>query len=196
VTNGDLAELRALLERRFDLVDQRFDAIDQRFVAIDERFVAIDQRFVAIDQRFDAVDRRLDAVDRRFDRIDERLDGFDRQFTVAAVRFDVVERALHEGFAGVNRRFGELTAHFDRAYGWLEKLEQERLVTNALLTRLDRRQDELSTRLDVLDRRQAETTEALVHVAGTLTVMNGTLQRLTEQQAFTSEALRRLEARG
>lgn len=100
---------------------------------------------------------------------------------------------MRGGFAAIDRRFGDMTGHFDRVSGWLAKLEQERLVTKALLMRLDRRQDELSTRLDALDRRQAETT---VHVAGTLTVMNGTLQRLTEQQAFTTEALRRLEARG
>ena len=140
MTNDDIRELAARMDRRFDAVDQRFDAVDQRFTAVDRRFDAVDVRFTAV-----------------------------------ALRFDSVERAMHSRFESVESRFGDMTGHFDRVYGWLEKLEQERVVSNELAKRLDRRQEETTV---------------------TLTRMADTLQRFSDQQAMMLEALRRLEARG
>ena len=61
-----VADLKALMERRFDAIDSRFDAVDRRFDAIDRRFEAVDRRFEAVDRRFEAFDRRFEAIDRRF----------------------------------------------------------------------------------------------------------------------------------
>jgi len=40
-----IAELRAVVEQRFDGIDQRLDGIDQRLEAHDRRFEGIDDRF-------------------------------------------------------------------------------------------------------------------------------------------------------
>jgi hypothetical protein len=127
------------------------------------------------------MDRRFDAVDRRFDAVDVR-------FTAVALRFDSVERAMHSRFESVDERFGDMTGHFDRVYGWLEKFEQERVVSNELAKRLDRRQEEMAAALVRLDRRQEDTTATLTRMAETL--------RFSDQQAMMLRALRRLEARG
>ena len=53
-----IADLRTVMDARFDSVDQRFDSVDQRFDSVD-------QRFDSVDQRFDSVDRRLDTMEQR-----------------------------------------------------------------------------------------------------------------------------------
>ena len=170
MTNDDVRELRALIDQRFDAVDQRFDAVDRRFDAVD--------------RRFDSVEQRLDVHDRRFV-------GLDRTVTAIALRFDRLERAMSEGFSVVDRRFGEMTGHFDRVYGWLEKLEQERIVSNELMKRLERRQDEIGEALTVLPRMS----DVLARLVEQQTGLAERQAGMAEQQAGMAEALRRLEAR-
>jgi len=171
VTNGELRELRDLIDRRFDTVDQRFDGVDRRFDAVD--------------QRFDAVERRLESVEQRLDGHDARFVGLDRTVTAIALRFDRFERLMYERFDAVDQRIGEMTGHVDRVYGWLEKLEQERIVSNELMKRLARRQDEIGEALRALP----GMSDALVRLADQQA-------RFADQQAAMAETLHRLEARG
>jgi hypothetical protein len=177
VTNDELRELRTVIDRRFDTVDQRFDAVDQRF---------------------DAVDRRFDAVEQRLDAHDQRFVGLDRTVTAIALRFERLERVMYAGFTAVDRRFGEMTGHFDRVYGWLEKLEQERIVSNELMKRLERRQDEIGEAVRLLPQ-MSETLACLADSQARLADQQAGLadrqEGFAEQQAAMAAILRRLEAR-
>jgi septation ring formation regulator EzrA len=61
-TKRDLAELREVVDRRFDAIDDRFEAVDRRFDAVDDRFEAVDRRFEAVDDHFEAVHQELRAL--------------------------------------------------------------------------------------------------------------------------------------
>ena len=58
---GQLHDIQAYMQARFDTIDARFDKVDARFDHLDER---LDDSFSAVSKRFYQIDARLDALPR------------------------------------------------------------------------------------------------------------------------------------
>jgi hypothetical protein len=95
-----IADLKAVVERRFAAMDQRFASVDERLASMDRRLAGVDERFTSVDGQFTTMDERLAAIDERLTAlapIRAQLDGLpliNRAVTV--VQQDV--RALRAAF--------------------------------------------------------------------------------------------------
>ncbi|MEY4722831.1 MAG: hypothetical protein RLZZ324_344 [Candidatus Parcubacteria bacterium] len=113
-----------------------------------------DTELRGLHSRFDAVDGRLDAVDGRLDAMDGRLEHHDDMFRLMAEKMNTVESTQNrmlDAMLDMKKTMGTLATKEElhevdqRVSGTLaehtvilNRLDDERLVTNMRLTRLER----------------------------------------------------------
>jgi hypothetical protein len=110
----ELAQQRALAERRHEEVIKRFEAVDRRFEAMqaemDRRFGLVDKRFEAMDKRFEAMDKRFEAMDKRFEALVAEMRAMRRDFRDEIGRIggrwgDRAEAAFRRGIIDLGARY-------------------------------------------------------------------------------------------
>ena len=144
-----------------DLVTREFAAMHRQFAAINGRFAAMDSQFATIHE---AMRRESAAINTRFDRLETAVDRI-------AVEVVALNRRIDHLEAYFERKFDDLTMHFDDVHRRIERLEQEQLAMSEALRRTNRSGDEEQARREDLARRVAELEREIAVLRGRVAML-------------------------